>query len=161
MSRNYYSEIHLHLVWHTKNSYPMLTSQIEPTTHRYLKQRLVNTPGVFVHEIGGTETHVHLCISIQPTVTISELIGQLKGASSHDVNKQFTGQGKTLQWQEGYGVVSFGTRDLEWVKTYVRNQKEHHAKGSMHARLEAIEAEERDAVTGQGPAETGKPRERG
>ncbi len=139
----------------------MLTSQIEPATHRYLKQRLVNTTGVFVHEVGGTETHVHVCLSIQPTVTISELIGQLKGASSHDVNKQFAGQGKVLQWQEGYGVVSFGTRDLEWVKAYVRNQKEYHAKGTTHARLEAIEHDEREAVTGQGPAAVGKPRERG
>ena len=25
MSRNYYSEIHLHIVWHTKNSLPLLT----------------------------------------------------------------------------------------------------------------------------------------
>ena len=45
MSRNYYSEINLHLVWHTKLSQPLLTPQIEPFTHRYLRQRLINTPG--------------------------------------------------------------------------------------------------------------------
>ena len=90
MSRNYYSEIHLHIVWHTKESSPLLTPQIETFVHRYLRQRLINTPGIFVHEIGGTETHVHLAITIPPTCLISELIGQLKGASSHEANKQFS-----------------------------------------------------------------------
>jgi hypothetical protein len=70
MSRNYYSEIHLHIVWHTKSSLPLLTPHVEPFVHRYLKQRLVNTPGVFVHEVGGTETHVHVVVSIVPTILI-------------------------------------------------------------------------------------------
>src|SRR5258706_43645 len=118
MSRNYYSEIHLHIVWHTKESAPLLTPEIEPFVHRYLKQRVINTPGAFVHEIGGTATHVHLAITIVPTVHISELIGQLKGASSHETNKQCPG-GKVLEWQAGYGVVSFGTRAMQWVRDYI------------------------------------------
>src|SRR5438046_2366044 len=134
MSRNFYSEIHLHIVWHTKESAPLLTSQIEPFVHRYLKQRLVNTPGVFVHEIRGTETHMHVAISIVPTVLISELIGQLKGASSHETNRQFP-RGKVLEWQGGYGVVSFGTRALDWVCDYIRRQKERHTRGTVHDRL--------------------------
>jgi REP element-mobilizing transposase RayT len=88
MSRNYYSEINLHIVWHAKDSLPLLKPEIEPLAHRELRQKIINTDGVFVHEIGGTETHVHLAVTIQPTVHISELIGQLKGASSHDVNQK-------------------------------------------------------------------------
>jgi putative transposase len=64
------------------------------------------------------------------------LIGQLKGASAHEVNQQLGLRDKTLQWQTGYGVVSFGTRDLEWVKEYVRNQRRHHADGKTFDRLE-------------------------
>src|SRR5438093_7726426 len=102
MSRNYYSEIHLHMVWHCKNSQPLLTPDVESFVHRYLKQRLIQTPGVFVYEIGGTETHVHVAVTITPTVGISELIGQLKGSSSHETNQQFPGP-KVLEWQAGYG----------------------------------------------------------
>lgn len=141
MARNYYSEIHLHIVWHTKESAPLLTPQIEPFVHHYLRQRLINTPGIFVHEIGGTETHVHLAITIAPTVLVSELIGQLKGASSHEANRQFS-RGRVLEWQAGYGVVSFGTRALDWVCDYLRNQKQHHAKGTVHDRLERIMTED-------------------
>jgi len=147
MSRNYYSEIHLHIVWHTKSSLPLLTPQVEPFVHRYLKQRLVQTPGVFVHEVGGTETHVHVVVSIVPTILISELIGQLKGSSSHEANRQFPGR-KALEWQGGYGVVSFGTKGLEWVKAYVRNQKEHHARGSVFDRLERITTEDGETAGG-------------
>jgi putative transposase len=46
-----------------------------------------------------------------------------------------------LEWQTGYGVVSFGTKDLKWVIEYVRNQKEHHAKGTTVDRLEKIDSD--------------------
>ena len=138
MSRNYYSEINLHITWHCKDNSPMLTAQVEPFTHRTIKQRLIHTAGVFLHEIGGTETHLHIALTVPPTLTISEFIGQLKGVSSHDVNEQFVLRGKVLQWQAGYGVVSFGTRDLDWVKQYIRNQRAHHASGKIVDRLERI-----------------------
>ena len=136
MSHNHYSEISLHIVWHTKESLPLLTPTVEPLTHRYIKQRLINTEGVFVHEIGGIETHLHVVVTIPPSLLISEFIGQLKGASSHEVNKQLGLRDKTLQWQTGYGVVSFGSGDLDWIKSYVRNQRKHHAAGKVFDRLE-------------------------
>jgi putative transposase len=140
MSRNYYSEINLHVTWHTKSSLPLLTPTIEPLAHRYIRQKLINTEGVFVHEIGGTETHVHIVVTVSPTITPSDLVGQLKGASSHEVNQQVGLHDKTLQWQTGYGIVSFGTGDLPWVKEYVQNQRQHHAQGKIFDRLERITA---------------------
>jgi putative transposase len=140
MSKNYYSEINLHITWHTKDSLPLLNPRVEPLAHRSLKQRIVNTPGAFVHEIGGTETHVHLAVTTPPVLTISELIGQLKGASAHEVNEEVGMRDKTLQWQTGYGVVSFGTRQLPWVKDYIRRQREHHESGTTEDRLERITA---------------------
>jgi putative transposase len=113
MSRNYYSEINLHLIWHAKLSRPLLTPQVEAVVHHYLRGRLINTPRVFVHEVNGTETHVHIALTIAPTITISELVGELKGSSSHDANQRLGGGRKLLEWQAGYGVVRFGTKDLE------------------------------------------------
>lgn len=138
MSRNFYSEINLHIVWHTKGSTPLLTPATEPIAHRCLKQRIMDTRYAFVHEIGGTETHVHIAVTIPPSLTPSTWIGELKGGSSHDVNQQVSTRDKVLQWQGGYGIVSFGTNDLPWVVEYVRNQREHHVKQSVHDRLERI-----------------------
>jgi argininosuccinate lyase len=45
MPRNYYSEINLHIVWHTKTSSPLLTPTVEPDAHCCLKQRIIDTAG--------------------------------------------------------------------------------------------------------------------
>ena len=75
---------------------------------------------------------------------IADWIGKLKGASSHYVNHELVNR-KLLDWQTGYGVVSFGTKDIEWVVKYVQNQKEHHTKGSTVNRLERTEDDEAKA----------------
>jgi putative transposase len=152
MSRSYYSEINLHIVWHTKDSFPLLTTEIEPLAHRFLKKRIVDTPGAFYHEIGGIETHVHVVVTVPPTLLISEFIGKLKGGTSHDVNQVLGRRQKELQWQTGYGVVSFGTRDLRWVTEYVRNQHQHHARGTTAERLERIDQDEMSVGVAQAVA---------
>jgi putative transposase len=138
MSHNYYSEINLHLTWHTKDSLPLLTPQVREIVYRYVRQKIINTPGAYVHGVGGIETHVHLVISVPPTLLVSEVVGQLKGASSHEVNEQLGIHGGKLQWQTGFGVVSFGAGDLDWVKEYVQNQEAHHSSGRVYDRLERI-----------------------
>ncbi|MCE9532364.1 MAG: IS200/IS605 family transposase [Planctomycetes bacterium] len=143
MARNYYSEINLHIVWHTKESARLLTPTVESIVHQYIRGRCINTSDLYFHEIGGVEDHLHLCISIPPTLLISEFVGQLKGSSSHDANQKL-GR-KVIEWQTGYGVVSFGTKDLPWVKDYVRNQKDRHGRNSVEDRLERINAIETSA----------------
>jgi putative transposase len=110
----------------------------------------VNTQGAYVHEVGGTETHMHVCVTVPPTIMVSELIGQLKGGSAYEVNEKIGLRSKRLQWQTGYGVVSFGEKALPWVKAYVRDQQKHHASGTIHERLERI----------AGAAEGSKPQRR-
>jgi putative transposase len=134
MSENSYSEINLHMTWHTKSSLPLIEPEIETKLHAVLRHKILITGGAYFHAVGGTENHVHLVVSIEPELSISDLIGQLKGSSSYYINKLV--DRKLLEWQRGYGVVSFGTRDLPWVVNYVLNQKEHHRKGATFERLE-------------------------
>src|ERR1043166_5612765 len=107
MSIRVYSEINLHITWHTKNSLPMITAKMQPTLYAFLKNKIVETRGAYFHAVGGIETHIHIATSIKPSIHIDEWIGQLKGGSSFEM-------GKGLQWQSGYGIVTFGTRDLKW-----------------------------------------------
>jgi putative transposase len=79
-----------------------------------------------------------VAVTVPPTLMPSEWIGQLKGGSSHDVNQAVGKRQKVLQWQVGYGVVSFGTKDLPWVVDYIRDQRDHHAKRTAQDRLERI-----------------------
>ena len=134
MSEYAYSEINLHITWHTKSNLPLIKPEIETKLHQFLKHKIIETGGAYFHAVGGTDDHVHLAVSIQPELHISQWIGALKGGSSFYINK-LTNH-KLLEWQRGYGIVSFGTKDLPWVVSYVLNQKQHHRKGTTHDRLE-------------------------
>ena len=134
MSSHVYHEIFLHLNWHTKLSMPLLNPILEKQVYSQITTRIRTTKGVWLHGIGGTPTHIHMAISLEPSVAISDLVQQLKGGSSHDINSKVND--KILQWQRGYGVVSFGKNNLPWILNYIAKQKEHHSSGRVHDRLE-------------------------
>ena len=152
MPRNVYSEINLHITWHTKQRAAVIVDAIERQLHEYLQQRIRQTPHVICRALGGTADHLHLAVTVPPTLLVSDWIGQLKGASAHYINHQVANR-KILGWQSGYGIVSFGTRDLPWVVSYVRNQRQHHGQGTVHQRLEQTEVVEsslKRAASGDG-----------
>jgi putative transposase len=147
MSAHVFHEVYLHLNWHVKEDLPILKPDLEPIVWNFITNRCRKTKGVYLHGIGGTETHIHLAINIEPHVTISELVKDLKGGSSHDTNEHLAKM--LLYWQRGYGVVSFGKNNLDWVLNYINHQKEHHARGGIQDRLERITADEDEATATQ------------
>ena len=140
MSSHVFHEVFLHFNWHTKSDYPALRGEVEQLTHTMLRQKASRIKGVRLHALGGTDTHVHLAVEIEPFVTISDLVQELKGASAHEVNRRL-GR-KAVEWQRGYGVVSFGRKNLPWILDYIQHQREHHAAGRVHQRLEACELDD-------------------
>lgn len=138
MSLNYYSELHIHAVWHTIGNRPLLTPAIEMQVHAYFRQKCKETRGVIIRAIGGVADHVHIALTIPPTLTISDFVGRLKGGSSYEVNHTNPTKDKLLEWQTGYGVLSFGTKDIPWVVDYIQRQKEHHRYRKVFDRLERI-----------------------
>lgn len=127
----------------------MITPKVEPRLFQFITHKILETPGVLLHAIGAIDDHIHISISPPPTIKPSEWIGKLKGSSSHHINQLFGH--KTLEWQHGYGIVSFGTKDLRWVINYVENQKEHHQRGTIYDRVERItDYEDEDDENGNG-----------
>jgi hypothetical protein len=41
MSIRVYSEINLHITWHTKDSLPMISAEMQPTLYSFLKNKVV------------------------------------------------------------------------------------------------------------------------
>jgi len=141
MARDAYHEIFLHLVWHTKESRGLIIPDWEDRLHDIIRRRALEPGNVFVHEIGGTRNHVHIVVRGGPTLPIAEWTGKVKGGSSYDMNHT-AGYPDRLEWQSGYGVVTFGAKDLPWVIDYVRKQKQHHLAGTVFDRLERVEQRE-------------------
>ena len=71
--------------------------------------------------------HVHCLFLLSAQKSISEVIKQVKGSTSHWVNEQNIISEK-FAWQTGYAAYSVSESQLEKVYQYILNQKEHHKK---------------------------------
>jgi putative transposase len=63
----------------------------------------------------------------RPTVSIPELIKEIKVESNEFVNKKGWVQSR-FAWQEGYGAFSYGQSQIDTVCAYIENQEVHHQK---------------------------------
>lgn len=87
--------------------------------------------------INCVEDHVHAAVSIPPSVSVAEWLRRVKGGSSHSMNQTDPSLG--FRWQEGYGVLTFGEKNLPFVEAYIMNEKQHHRDKTLLSRLEATD----------------------
>lgn len=80
-------------------------------------------------EIGGVDDHVHLVFGVKPTHCLSDILREVKSASSGWVHREI--QFRLFGWQEGYGAFAVSASGLAKVRAYVRNQEEHHSRRSF------------------------------
>lgn len=71
--------------------------------------------------------HVHVLFLQNPQKSISDLIKQIKGSSSHFMNREELILEK-FAWQTGYASFSVSESQLAVVYNYIKNQKQHHLK---------------------------------
>lgn len=142
MTNRAYSQINLYVVWRVKHNRPILCGDVERNVHEYTRRHGINERGVYVHEIGGTDDHIHLVVTVTASVLVSEWIGRVKGGCWHFINHEIVGR-RCLEWQGAYGVVSFGSLDMRRVVEYVRNQRVHHGSSAgTEELLERVEVEQ-------------------
>ncbi len=132
-----FSQIYIHLNWHCKDSLPMIHKELEPRLYAFIQEYCAEDDGIHFLQVGGTETHVHLLIRIEPHAHLAEWVGKVKGASAYTMNKQFGP--KSIQWQRGYGALSFAKSDSDALVRYVRSQKEIHKSRKLNVLLEKFD----------------------
>jgi len=129
-----YWKLYYHFIWGTKNHLPLIDSTIEDELYRAIAAKAKNMDG-FVHAIGGIEDHVHLAVSVPPKVAPAKFIGDVKGNSSHYINYVVKPDFE-FHWQDEYGLLSFGEKNLSGVIRYIHNQKQHHADRTLIVAME-------------------------
>lgn len=132
MARSY--RVHyFHLIWSTKGRKNFITDEIKEKLYPYINGIIKNTGGCIL-EIGGIENHVHLLVEISNLDNFTNLIKNTKSYSSSWVKKQFP-IANNFAWQDGYGSFSVSYSQIDKVKTYIQNQKEHHKDRSFEDEL--------------------------
>ena len=114
----------LHLVFSTKDRQPLIGPSARAELHAYLAE-VARNMGCECFRVGGMADHVHFAIRLARTVTVAQLVEDLKTSSS----RWMKGRSPDLYafaWQRGYGAFSVGPGDQQALLNYIENQEEHH-----------------------------------
>lgn len=126
-----------HIIWATKYREPLIEPAYESVIFATILQKAERFKSV-IYAVNGVEDHIHIAVSIPPSVAVSTWVGEVKGASARAINTSFELESH-FRWQAGYGALTFGERHLQFVVDYVNHQKEHHNNQKVLERLERIE----------------------
>lgn len=120
-----------HMVWVPKYRYRVLTGPVGREVYTWI-QLFCGQKGCEVVELNVQPEHVHLLVMVPPKVSISDLVGILKGRTAIRIFKQFPHLKKKPYWGNhfwapGYCVDTVGLNE-EMIRKYVKFQekKERH-----------------------------------
>jgi REP element-mobilizing transposase RayT len=124
-----FSKFYSHIVFHTKNNVNFIRENLEDELYSYIGGILSNCKSI-PYQIGGTSDHIHILCTLPRTMTLADLAEEIKKSSSKWIKTKGKGY-LNFYWQEGYGGFSIGWSQVETVRKYIRDQKQHHAKISF------------------------------
>ena len=128
-----YTNLLYHIVYGTKERRPLIDDEFQPRLYEYLGGTIRGLKSTSL-EIGGVEDHVHILAKVPPTIAISDFLEKLKANSSKWAKSVRRGFG----WQDGYSAFTVSESQVERVRAYIRNQREHHKKTSFRDELIAL-----------------------
>ena len=141
-----FSQIYIQIVFAVKYRNALILKEWEENLYKYITGIIQNKNQKML-SINGTNNHIHFFIGMKPTCCLSDLVREIKKASTSFIKEENFTPFK-FRWQEGYGAFSYSHSQLDNVIRYIENQKEHHRKKTFKeeyiAFLNAFEIEFKD-----------------
>jgi REP element-mobilizing transposase RayT len=131
MSSTYLS-LHYHIAFSTKDRKRLIAPSWRSRFHEYLGGTIRGLDG-YPEGVGGVDDHVHLLVGLKSTHRLSDVMRELKKASSAWVQEDVGVSG--FGWQEGYAAFTVSATVLDVVKNYISRQEEHHRTKSFREEL--------------------------
>ncbi len=126
---NTYHQIYLQTVFAVKYRQAIIDNRWKSDLFAVIGN-LINETKCKTIIVNGVEDHVHCLIGLKPVVSVSELMKTVKAKASKYINDyQLTSE--RFEWQEGYGVFSYGQSQVDKVYNYILKQEAHHKKQSF------------------------------
>ena len=124
-------DIKYHVVWITKYRKKVLRGEIALRLRELVRQTCA-TLDVEIIQGHVSPDHVHLLVSVPPSLSVSNLMQRLKGRSSNklqaefgELRRQFWGR---HLWARGYFAASSGNVTNDVIAEYIRLQDEQRPK---------------------------------
>jgi putative transposase len=120
-------DLKYHIVWITKYRKPVLRREIG-TRVRELVRMICASLDVEIVKGNISRDHVHLLVSVPPTLAVSRLVQRMKGLTSRRLLEENRGLNKAFWgrhlWGRGYFATSTGNVTEEMIAHYIENQQD-------------------------------------
>ena len=119
------------MVFCTKYRYRILTGGVATRAREIIREICAAN---YVDVVSGSMSpdHVHLLLSVPPSISISKILQYIKGKSARKLLMEFESLRKRYWgqhlWARGYFVASVGNVNSEDVQRYIEEQEMHHKK---------------------------------
>jgi putative transposase len=124
-----------HCVFSTKGRRKLIVSDLQKRLWAYIGG-IAREHEMKALAVGGTDTHVHILLSLPATMPIAKAMRAIKHGSSQWMHETC---GLTeFAWQEGYGAFSIGWNQTEVTVAYIARQREHHRRRDYQAEFVAF-----------------------
>lgn len=124
-----YSQIYIQLVFAVQNRDALIHKDWEERLYQYITG-VIQIKNQKLIAINGTSNHVHIFIGMKPNCCLSDLVREIKKASSQFISENKLSPFK-FNWQEGFGAFSYSHSQIESVCKYISDQKTHHKRASF------------------------------
>ena len=121
-----FSQVFIHVVFSVKGRDNLIGKAWKDELHKYIAG-IINGKQQKTLIVNGMPDHVHALIGMKPSMSISDLVRDMKNNSSKFINDRRYVKGK-FSWQEGYGAFSYSHSQIRNVYDYILNQENHHRK---------------------------------
>lgn len=127
-------DLKYHVVFCTKYRYRVLTGNVAARTRELIREICASN---YVEIISGSLSpdHIHLLLSLPPSLALSKVVQHIKGKSSRKLLQEFEILRKRYWgqhfWARGYFAVTVGNVNSEDVQRYIEQQEEHHKKDNF------------------------------
>ena len=123
---NTYTRITYQIVFQTRNWEQTLKEVNRKRLFEFISKTLMNK-NCFVYRVGGYNNHIHILMSLHPSLALSSLIKDIKlSSSSFILSKKLFPNFKG--WNDGYGAFTYTPEAIPNLIEYIKNQNEHHKK---------------------------------
>ena len=123
-----YTNLLYHIIFSTKYRRQLITPDYERRLYDYIGGTLRGVGGLCL-ELNGVPDHIHLLAKLRPDQALSEVLRRLKANASgwmHDVFPTL----RHFNWQRGYAAFTVSQSNVEEVRRYISQQKQHHQRVS-------------------------------
>jgi putative transposase len=118
-------DLKYHIVWVTKYRKPILTTRRALRTRELIRE-IAEGKNVQILKGHVSKDHVHLFVSVPPSLSIANLVQYLKGKTSRKLLQEDKSLAKTNWgqhlWARGYFVTTSGVVTDETIMNYIENQ---------------------------------------